>query len=78
MNILQELQPPSLAIDAEVGDFVMFNEEYREVARKFQYYENGEVVMVLKPGKYTEDGIWHAVFATEVSWPRILESQSYF
>jgi hypothetical protein len=44
-SLFQELQPTGVAIDAEVGDFVMLEEEYREVARKFQFYENGEVVM---------------------------------
>lgn len=67
-SLLQALQPTGVAIDAEVGDFVMLDEECREVARKFQFYENGEVVMVLKPGKYSDD-IWLAVFATDVSWP---------
>lgn len=71
-SLFQELQPTGVAIDAEVGDFVMFDEDCREVAKKFQYYENGEVVMVLKPGNYSEDDIWLAVFATDVSWPGII------
>lgn len=78
MKTIQKLQSPRLASDAEVGEFVMYEEECREVARKFQFYENGEVVMLLKPGKYTEDDIWHAVFATAVSWPTLLESQNSF
>lgn len=31
-SLFQELQPTGVAIDAEVGDFVMFEEECREVA----------------------------------------------
>lgn len=69
-SLFQELQPTGVAIDAEVGDFVIFEEECREVARRFQFYENGEVVLELKPGKYSDD-VWLAVFATDVSWPGI-------
>ena len=63
----QELQPAGVAIDAEVGDFVMFEEEYREVAEK--YHEVGLNILVLKPGNYSYDDIWSAVLATDVSWP---------
>jgi hypothetical protein len=69
-SLFYELQPTGVAVDAEVGDFVMLNEECREVAEKYQ--EGALVTLFLKPEYDFEDDIWTGVYATDVSWPGII------